>query len=75
MNHILCIPECLLAYDSNIFNFRNLPESFMVIVIADDSQVFDKLKPWIQSNAIHVVETADENNIEMTKKTVFYYNR
>ena len=75
MNHILCIPECLLAYDSNIFNFRNLPESFMVIVIADDSQVFDKLRPWIKSNAINVVETADETNIEVTKKTVFYYNR
>ena len=75
MNHILCIPESLLAYDSNIFNFRNMPDSFMVIVIADDSQVFDKLKPWIKSNAVNIVETADENDIEVKKKTVFYYNR
>lgn len=54
---VLCIPENLLAYDSNIFNFRNLPSTFFVVVVADDSRTMSKLSPWIESNGINVIQT------------------
>ena len=58
---VLCIPEKLLAYDSNIFNFRNLPNTFFVMVIADNSGVMSKLSPWIESNGISVIQTESAN--------------
>lgn len=54
---VLCIPENLLAYDSNIFNFRNLPSTFFVVVVADGSRTMSKLSPWIESNGINVIQT------------------
>ena len=53
---VLCIPENLLAYDSNIFNFRNLPSTFFVVVVADSSRTMCKLSPWIESNGISVIQ-------------------
>lgn len=58
---VLCIPERLLAYDSNIFNFRNLPKTFFLIVVADNMGVMSKLSPWIESNGIKVVQTESED--------------
>lgn len=54
---VLCVPERLLAYDSNIFNFRNLPNTFFVIVVADNNGVMSRLSPWIESNDIKVFQT------------------
>lgn len=58
---VLCIPENLLAYDSNIFNFRNLPSTFFVVVVADSSGTMSKLSPWIESNGINVIQTESAN--------------
>ena len=58
---VLCIPENLLAYDSNIFNFRNLPSTFFVVVVADGSRILSKLSPWIESNGISVIQTESAN--------------
>ncbi len=54
---VLCIPENLLAYDSNIFNFRNLPSTLFLVVVADSSGSMSKLSPWIESNGINVIQT------------------
>lgn len=54
---LLCVPEGLLAYDSNIFNFRNLPNTFFVIVVADNSGIMSKLSLWIESNGINVIQS------------------
>ena len=58
---VLCIPENLLAYDSNIFNFRNLPSTFFIVVVADGSRTMRKLSPWIESNGISVIQTESAN--------------
>lgn len=68
---ILCIPECLLSYDSNIFNFRNMPDDFHMIVLADESQVFQKLKPWIVDNGFCVVKEEQFENV-FANKTILY---
>lgn len=72
---VLCIPEKLLAYDSNIFNFRNLPNTFFVMVIADNSGVMSKLSPWIESNGIKVAqsEQADYSSLLCEEKPKIVY--
>ena len=72
---LLCVPERLLAYDSNIFNFRNLPKTFFVIVVADNSGVMKKLSPWIESNGIKVVqsESVDYSSLMCEDKPKFVY--
>lgn len=51
-NSILCIPEDILALDSNIFNFRNLPNNFRLVVKYTDGIYWDKLQGWINKNNI-----------------------
>ena len=72
---ILCIPERLLAYDSNIFNIRNLPKSFFVIVVADGSGYLADLRPWIESNGIITSQLKDVDfytSLKENKPTLVY---
>lgn len=57
---ILCIPESLLAYDSNIFNFRCIPNNFCIIIVADMSGLIESIGSWITSNNISL------NNVDTT---------
>jgi len=72
--HILCIPESLLSYDSNIFNFRNIPNNFCIIVIADESGLVDRLSSWISSNTISCQTATIADNIEFKdQKEIIYF--
>lgn len=51
-NIILCIPEDLLTLDSNIFNVRNLPANFKLIVKNTGLGFMDKFQEWITVNSI-----------------------
>lgn len=53
---LLCIPEELLALDTNIFNFRDFPQGFRLIVKHTDGFYWNKLKKWMQKNNIKTVE-------------------
>lgn len=52
--HILCIPESLLEYDSNIYNFRDISTTFCLIILADESGMINRLSTWITSNNIRI---------------------
>ena len=69
---ILCIPEFLLSYDSNIFNFRNMPNDFHMIILADKSQVLHKLKPWIVANGFCVINEDEQFENVFANKTILY---
>ena len=53
---ILIIPEEILALDSNIFNFRNFPDTFKLVVKCKDGAYWDKLFTWMSKNGIHIAE-------------------
>jgi hypothetical protein len=75
---VLCIPERLLAYDSNIFNFRNLPDLFFLVVLADGCGVMDKLAPWIESNGIRIIQKegmCDTDTIQDRKPKLVYIKK
>lgn len=65
---VLCIPENLLAYDSNIFNFRNLPSTLFLVVVADSSGSMSKLSPWIESNGINVIQTEKADYLALLRE-------
>ena len=71
---ILCIPEALLAFDSNIFNFRNIADSFFVIIIADETHLLHNIYSWILSNRINVKETSIIEDVKIENRTIFYIN-
>lgn len=75
---ILCIPEELLAYDSNIFNFRDISDSFFLIVIKDASSIIKRITPWIISNNIRFIESDAPDYkalLNTRQKTVLYINK
>lgn len=49
---ILCIPEELLGLDTNIFNIRNLPSNFRLVVKSTGSGHWGKMEKWISKNGI-----------------------
>lgn len=53
---ILCIPENVMNLESNIFNSRFISGSFKIIVLADSSHLWNKMKDWICANGIEVLE-------------------
>ena len=61
---ILVIPEEILSLDSNIFNFRNFPQNFKLIVKADDTQNWEKFTNWMTANGIRV----EKMNIPIEKE-------
>lgn len=64
---ILCLPEDLLGVDSNIFNIRDFPSNFRLIVKGTGSGHWSKMEKWISKNGIktYVHNQADEkNNLE-----------
>lgn len=78
---ILCINEELLALDSNIFNFRNLPSTFKLLIVGNGSGLWHKEERWVISNHIKVIKSDMVNNgiarelIEANSATVLYLNR
>lgn len=71
-NSILCIPESLLAYDSNIFNFRCVPNNFCVIVYADASGLMKRIRPWVEANDISF-KVVDSNNFDFSDRKEIIY--
>lgn len=57
---IICIPENILALDSNVFGIRNFPSHFKLIVKGEHSSLWEKLKVWISKNGIKTIETSVE---------------
>jgi len=53
---LLIIPEHLLELDSNVFNIRNLPAGFKVIIINEDINLFKKMSNWFVANKIKQFE-------------------
>lgn len=75
---ILIIPEILLSYDSNIFNFRDLPSNFFVIILPDGSNKITMVSGWIESNSIHIVrdDAPDYASlIRESEKTLVYLKK
>ena len=60
----LCIPEELLALDSNVFNIRNLPSEFKLFVMFSDGFYWNKFRTWIDNNGVHtfVLNNNADNN-------------
>lgn len=52
---VLCIPEYLLALDTNIFNFRDFPDGFKLIVKYIDGSYWNKLEKWLNINGIQTI--------------------
>ena len=57
---ILCIPEEILALDTNIFNFRDFPNGFRLLVKYLDGFYWDKIGKWLESNNIKVAVVEQE---------------
>lgn len=57
---ILCIPEEILALDTNIFNFRDFPNGFRLFVKYTDGFYWDKIGKWLESNNINVAVVDQE---------------
>lgn len=69
---ILCIPETLLVYDSNVFNFRNIPNNFCIIIYSDASGLMERFRPWIVSNNISL-NVVNSNKFGLSgKKEIIY---
>lgn len=70
---ILCIPEDLLALESNIFCIRDFPKKFKLIVKKRDSLLWNKLKAWMSRNGVHVYDkpktNIEESLMELLKDT------
>lgn len=58
---ILCIPENAMDLDSNIFNSRFISGNFKIIVSADTSRIWNRMKEWIATNGIEVSETTGQS--------------
>ena len=72
---ILCIPESLFAYDTNIFNFRSIPENFCIIVMADTSGLMERIESWICSNDIILNDVNIQDFSFTGRKEVIYIKK
>lgn len=61
--YILCIPDYLLLLETNVFNLRNIPSTFMVVIIGTNDKIMDMLEPWIDSNHIKVMHKNESSHI------------
>ena len=52
---VLCVPDEILALDTNIFNFRNFPSNFRLIVKESGLKYWPKLEGWMKNNKINTV--------------------
>ena len=64
---LLCIPEDLLSLDSNIFNIRNLPRSFKLIVKNTGNNYWQKFEKWIAQNDIRTV-VLEQGQLQMIEQ-------
>lgn len=62
---VLCIPEYLLALDTNIFNFRDFPDGFKLIVKYSNGVCWGRLNTWMQRNNINTY-VVDGRSFEYT---------
>ena len=72
---ILCIPESLFAYDTNIFNFRSIPDNFCIIVMADTSGLMERIESWIRSNNITLTDVNIQDFSFTARKEVIYIKK
>lgn len=56
---LLIIPEHLLELDSNVFNIRNLPRGFKIIIIEERCKYAEKMSKWFMANEISQFENLD----------------
>lgn len=57
---LLIIPEHLLELDSNVFNIRNLPKGFKVIIIEESGNYAEKMSNWLVANGISQFDNLDD---------------
>ena len=55
-DQVLCVPEDILALDSNIFNFRTLPKNLKLVVKSTGSGCWEKFIHWLQCNKIRIFD-------------------
>ena len=60
-DNILVITENQLILDSNIFNFRDMPSKFKLIVKVTDHVYWNKFNGWLSSNEINVIDLTSNN--------------
>lgn len=60
---VLCVPEEILALDSNIFNLRNFPSNFRLIVKESGMKYWPRLEGWMKNNKINTIvfRNSDDN--------------
>lgn len=68
-DYILLIPDALLSLDSNIFNVRNLPANFFVVMLRTCDDILARYQTWIQSNGIDLKTVSESSEIAN------YYNK
>ena len=62
---ILCIPDVLLNLESNVFNMRDFPKSFLAFVYKTQDFNLEKYQGWIESNHVTVVKFKDASISEL----------
>ena len=62
-NYVLIIPDTILNLDSNIFNIRNLPCNFYVVIQRTSDNTLAQYQTWIESNGIEVKELSSPDEI------------
>ena len=50
-----------MILDSNIFNFRDMPSKFKLIVKVTDRVYWNKFNGWLSSNGINVIDLTSNN--------------
>lgn len=62
-DYVLIIPDTILSLDSNVFNVRNLPSNFYVVMLKTSDNTLKHYQNWIESNGIDVKEVSSSNEI------------
>ncbi len=62
---VMCMPDVLLNYESNVFYLRDFPQIFLAFIHKTDNFNFEKYQGWIESNHISVVKFEDASISEL----------
>ena len=58
---VLVIPDFILELESNIFNVRNLPNTFRVYVKQTSDKLIANYSQWLKSNSIEIKSFSESN--------------
>lgn len=67
---VLCVPEEILALDTNIFNFRNFPSNFRLIVKESGMKYWPRLEGWMKNNKINTIVFRNNDDNILIKQAI-----